>query len=153
MTLILPAAVASKLRLHSQVRNAFGGGFAQVLNPSEQELATAFGVRNVHLVNGVYNSANPGATVSMADIFGKHAWLVHLPSGGLLSRRQRSAWANFMVVDPAMPQDDDFISYEMIERDSSEGKFLKSRWVTATQTYKFKVLENTMCYFIEDAVA
>ena len=71
-TLIIPYYVMSRLMTNTQFRNAFTGFFAGGLIPAEpsvEHLKAIFGLENVIVPFGIYNSANAGATPSYTPIW------------------------------------------------------------------------------------
>lgn len=67
---IVPYAVRRKLMTHPRILNQIQvtNGIKQL---TDQLLAQVFEVDRVYSPEGIYNTANPGQTVSMADIWGK----------------------------------------------------------------------------------
>lgn len=66
---IIPYAVKQKLKIHPQLTSMVGANEPKRL--SEGQLADIFEVQRIYTPEGIYNTANPGQTISMADIWGK----------------------------------------------------------------------------------
>ena len=158
LTFVCTRPVFSKLRIHPEIKERFGGGWDDIFDLQQQQLAVILGVRRVVVLDGVYNSANPGQTVSMADVFGKHAWLMFLPENGVLTRKSRSYHGLVRKDRRENPEstgafDDDLIEWDEIPRSSGEGRKKKARWITGSKDYDYKVFDTASGYMFEDAVA
>jgi hypothetical protein len=81
-TLIIGAAAYMKLRRHPALLDQFKYTAGGVLNDSQ--LAEAMGVERILVGRATYNSAQEGATVNMADVWGKYALFAYIaPKPGL----------------------------------------------------------------------
>lgn len=76
-TLVMSYAVFVALRSSADVRDQFKYTSADSID--EAMLARYFGLQNLFVAKGVYNSANEGQTSTGAAIFGKHALLCYVP--------------------------------------------------------------------------
>lgn len=75
-TLLLSDPVYQKLRHHPDLLERFKYSERGVL--TKDHLAALFEVDKVIVAAAMYNSAAEGATDSMADLWGKHAWLIYV---------------------------------------------------------------------------
>lgn len=72
--------VAEKLRYHPQLLDALGFKYARPGGLSDSELASAFNVDQFIVAQGRYESANEGASSSMAPIWGKDMVIMYSPN-------------------------------------------------------------------------
>lgn len=139
VTLVMNKDVWRKIVTLPEIRTALGAndgiGFKRV---TKEQLATALDVRQIVVGNAYYNSAVPGQTDTLAQIWGKHCWAVYVPTRpkikeycfGYTPRRKAG-----IAVDKWYDKD-------------REGT-----WVRAKDEYDQYILSASAAYLIKDAVA
>ena len=93
---VIPIAVFKKLKFHPQLMDALGYKYARPGGLKASEIADALDLEKVFIPDCQYESANEGQSSSLADVWGKHMFLLVSPSSaqvgqislGYMVRRQ-----------------------------------------------------------------
>ena len=140
-TLVFGYDVFQKLRNHPDLVGRISGLTEAV---TMEQMKAIFEVDNIIVANTQYNTARQGATKSMAQIWGKHAWALY--------------------INPEAPQEIDSITLGHTLRLEGEGmdrtivtkwydEDAEASWVRASMKYEQKFMAVECAYLIKNAVA
>lgn len=141
VTLIFPRNVFRKLIFLDEIQSTLGfanrpaGVSPQIIRPDQ--IAQLFGVKQVLIAAGRYNSAAEGQTDSFSNIWGKHAWALY---AGDPKIKQYSF--GYTCKRKAGPVADRWYDSDR-----------KGTWCRATDEWDQYILDEKCCYMIENAIA
>lgn len=138
-TMVLSHAVFTKLKYHPDIREQLkytNGG--QVSDASMGTfLKDFFTLKDVFIGSAIYDSADEGQTASLADIWGKHCWLLYKTPTPTLMK----ATFGYTVFD--VPR----------EVDTYREESVRSDYVRQRYSYDMNVMDASLCYLIKNAIA
>lgn len=137
ISLIMSAYVWRKFRTLDEVKDMLGFKYAGTAVPTAQQVAAALGVRQILIGSGMYNSAKDGQTDTLAQMWGKHAWAMHIPANPQL-KEQAFGWT---------PRTKGAVVDKWYDSDR------KGFWVRNTDAYDQYIMDEKCAYMIENAVA
>lgn len=138
ITLIIPEAVKRVLVRHSDVQDTLGFKYNQAQQMTLEQLAAAFGVKQVICPSSVYNAAIDGQTDSLTRIWGKSMWAVYISPGPAIRQhcfgytpRRKAA----LMIDKWWDND------------------RKGWWIRCTDEFDQYIMDATAAYLVKNAVA
>lgn len=134
-TLLLSDPVYAKLRHHPQLLERFKYSERGIL--TKDHLAALFEVDRVIVAAAMYNTADEGQDDSMADIWGKHAWLFYIEPR---PQRKRVSFGYTLRMQNLQ-----------VERWYQQPE--KSTFVRVSQNYEQKIVAAEAAYLLKNAVA
>jgi hypothetical protein len=138
ISLVFPRSVFRILQYDDDIMDNLGFKYNRSGGLTKEDIRRAFGVKQVLVPGGRYNTAEKGQTDSFSAIWGKHAWAVYINprptlkelSFGYTPRRKAA-----LMVDKWWANDE------------------KVWYVRCTDEYDQYIMNETAAYMIEDAVA
>ncbi len=141
-TLVLPYEVFAKVRLHAKVAERFK--YVESAAPGVEGLARLFDVERVIVPRALKNTAAPGQAASASFVWGKNAFLCHVPAS---PAPKRAAFAYTFVWGQAPGS----IGGRIVERWRENRR--KADMIRVQKYYDLKVISYGAIYLWKSAVA
>lgn len=141
ISLIFSKPAWRKFIFLDEVKDLLGFKYSQtpVIQPSQ--IAAAFGIKQVILANGRYNTAVDGQTDAYDNLWGKHVW------AGYLGTTPKGASTEDVCFGYTPRRKSAFIADRWYDNDR------KGDWVRCTDEYDQFIMEEKAMYMLKDAVA
>lgn len=137
VSLIVPLAVRRKLVRLPEILDTLGFKYHQANTMTNEQLAGAFGIKQVLTPGGIYNSAADGQADVIARIWGKHLWAVYIGQPKI-----KTQCFGFTMRRKAGPAIDKWFDNDR-----------KGWWIRNTDEFDQYILNALGAYYVKDAVA